>query len=874
MVEELAQHAAASFEAARADGLSADEAERHVRALIDAWCADASRYARRPRRPPLVEPPSAAARGWTGLLQDLRYSLRLAARQPGFTAIAVVLVALGIAAATTLGALTYAVLIKPLAWPEADRLIAVIESREGASRQFPNIMTNATYLAWRESPETIESLAGYVSRTVTVTGDTEPERIRIVSTTADLFPMLRARPVAGTLFTTDDEATSWQRRFGLRGDIVGKTIDFDGEPFRILAVMPNDFAFPTRDVQAWTPFHVTPVIDPSGANPQSRSVSLFRGLARLKPGATASQASAEATARGRAAPDLLLVGTAVFGTQGKPRVAATPYLEAQTAEVRPALIVLMAAVVLLLAVAVANIAGMQLARATSRRREMAIRSALGAGIARLTRQLLAENLVLGAAGGAIGWAFALALLESLPRMLPSDFPRTADIAADWRVLAFAFASALAASALFGAVPALAARRLNLVEALVEDNLAPIGGALRSHAGRLRAMIMAGQVAVAAILLIGAVLFGRSFVALLQVDRGYNPRNLLTATLPMPDRLFTSQQRAAALDGLVDRLEHTPGVIAAAGASVMPLLAYDQPVGFKLPRAIGAEPAPVQANLRTVSPDYFHALGMHIVEGRGLSSTDTQGSLPVVVVNRAFVRKYLPGPVLGVRLPISFNPRGTDWQEIVGVVDDVLHQSASDPAQPEIFAAYRQLEEGMRMNAPALVVRTAGDPSALAPVLRRLVHEQHPGLVIDSVMTMDDRLLNSLARPRLYTIVLVIFAGFAVLVAGAGLFSVLSYTVALRSREIGVRAALGARPTDIVRLVARQGLGMTVAGLTAGLLAASGLVTFVGKLLFGVTARDPLSFVLAPAIVLIVATLASLIPALRAARIDPLKALRQ
>src|SRR5579862_556274 len=548
VVEELAQHAAASFEAGRADGLSTAAASDHVRQLIDGW----SRGATRPRR--VSEHISEGERRghFIGFVQDVRYGIRLLRRQPGFAVLAILLIAMGVGAATTLGHVTYAVLVQPLRWPGADRIVLVSETREGQTRTFPGILTNATYLAWRDAPSTLDNIAGYTSRVATLTVGDGPERIRVASATASLFAVLQARALQGQLYTSDNEADGgnqviaigfglWQRRFGERMDAIGSTLELDGDRYRIVAVMAKGFAFPTTATQAWIPMRVPPVLN--AADPQARSISLFRAVGRLRDGATVSQAAAEGTARGRSAPSLGLVGTAVFGTQGPPRVSAQPYLESITADVRPGLLMLLAAVGLLLFAAIANVAGMQLARASTRRREVAIRSALGAGAGRLARQLLTENLIIGAAGGVAGWLLSVGLHHLLPQMLPADFPRADEIPSDWRVLAFAIGCAMSASLLFGSLPAVLARRINLVETLVEDGSAPVGHGLRSRVGRMRTAVMIGQVAVAAILLVGASLLGRSFSALMAADRGFDPRNLVTAMLPIPERDVPAAQRA-------------------------------------------------------------------------------------------------------------------------------------------------------------------------------------------------------------------------------------------------------------------------------------------------------------------------------------------
>jgi putative ABC transport system permease protein len=378
------------------------------------------------------------------------------------------------------------------------------------------------------------------------------------------------------------------------------------------------------------------------------------------------------------------------------------------------------------------------------------------------------------------------------------------------------------------------------------------------------------VAIAALLLVGAALLGRTFTALVHVDRGYDPHHLLTATVPMPT--LDAMARGRALDDIVERLSHSPGVSEASAASVMPLMQYDSLMSFRLsPRANG-DVIPVQTAIRSVGPGYFAALGIRVVDGRAFAEADTLTSEPVIMVNRAFVRAYVPDGGVGSMLPIGFN-RGVTSERIVGIVDDVKQRSAADAPQPELYNDYRQLDSGMANDTPVIVARTAGDPEALVQTLRGAVRDRVPASVIDSLMTMDDRLATSLAQPRLYAVLLGAFSGFCLLLAGAGLFSVLSYSVAQRHREIGIRSALGASPRHIVGLVVRQTLVVAGAGALVGLGAALLVARDISSLFFGVTWRDPISF-LAVAGLLMLATLAACYgPARRAARVDPLKALR-
>ena len=884
VTEELAQHARTAYEAARAEGATHADAVARVDVEIAGWCADAD-LLKRPRRrlPAIVAPPLVESRSrLTGLGQDFRYSVRVLRHQPAFALLAIATLALGIAATTTLFSVVYGVLMKPLPWPEANRLVRVTEVRDGM-RTLPPIMTNASYLAWRGSSTAIEDIAAWSTGTITVSTGGEPERLRVAGVTPSTFGVLRATPLAGSVFTEADNVRNrrtvllsegfWRQRLAGDAKAVGQKITIDGQPYDIVGVMPASFVFPDRETRLWTPYFVGPVLDPR--NPDSRAMSVFASIARLKPGATPEQAAAEATARARTAPDLGMVVVALFGTKSPADIRVTPWLAQMTADVRPALLVMMAAVGLLFLTGIANVASLQLARASARRREVALRAALGAGTARLARQLLVENVVLGAVGGAAGLALTWLSHRSLPTLLPASFPRGTEIDIDIPVAIFAIGASMVAAILIGVLPMLQTRRVALVQALNEDSLAPVGGRVRTGVARTRAMIMAGQVAVAAVLLVGAGLLGRSFVALINVDRGYDPTNLLTGTIVLPDHAFREPQRTAVLDQILTRVRETPGVARAAASSVIPLSTRDSLSAFRMTPP-GGEPREVQAATRFVSPGYLETIGMRTVEGRGLTESDSVTSELVAVVNRAFVRAYLPGPALGVALPLGFqNDDDHDQQpwKIVGVIDDVLPRSVTDPHRPEIYISYRQLRGGMNSDAPAIVVRTAGDPNALAPAIRAIVRDVDRNASLDGVSTMDQRVLDSLAQPRLYAAVLGAFATFAVVITAVGLFGVLSYMVSLRHREIGVRAALGARPGQIVRLVVSQGAVMAVAGVVVGLGAAWMLGKYLTTFLYGVTSRDPITFAAVAAALIVVSLAACAVPAIRAARVDPLRALR-
>ncbi|MFI5177791.1 MAG: ABC transporter permease [Vicinamibacterales bacterium] len=887
VVEELAQHAAAAFATARAEGLSPDDAERRVGRLIAQWTDDEAIRRRRPARLPAIEPPSTASSGLSGLALDLRFGARMLRRERGPVATAILTIALGIGAATTLASVAYHVLLQPLPWPNASRLVQVSETREGATRAWPGRLTNGTYLAWREHPETIDALASWTISELTIrTADGAPERARIARVTASLFDVLDARPAIGRLFSPADERASaghvavlsfgfWQRQFGGRDDVVGRTLDFDGGPVQIVGVMPATFAFPDHQIVLWTPREVPPVIGPDDHPPErvSRRLSITPVIARLRPGVTPAQASVEATARSRTAPDPGPVAIAMYGSNGPATVSAVPMAEAITSDVRPALLLLITAIALLFAAAVANVASLQLARTSTRVREIAIRTTLGATGTRIARQLFVENLLVGAIGGAGGLVLTFWLHRLLPAILPADFPRSDAIAIDGPVVAMTLALTVSASVAFGWLPFLLARRISTTAALSEDGSSPAGGGLRTRVARTRAIVMAAQVAVAAILLLGAALLSRSISAMLHVDRGYQPEHLLTARLPLDDASFTPQSRATLVQTVVERAAGLPGVTHAAMTTGLPLTSGEGLRSFPLPSLTPGRPVvSVHTSSRAVSADYFAAAGMRVVEGRGFTPADSLDSRPVLVVNREFAREYLPTPATGTELSINLYPGKERWL-VAGVVDDVREQSATDPFSPEMYECVCQIPGGLTTSAPSLLLRTAGDPASYIPTLQRLVREIAPSVALDSVMTMEDRMRLSLAKPRLYAVLLDGFGGFALLLAGVGLFGVLSQGVARRRREIGVRTALGAKPGDVALLILRQGLGVTAIGLLIGLGAALALGRLIGEFLFGVAPYDPISIALVTALLLAVAALACYVPARRAARLDPLKALR-
>ena len=870
VLAELSEHATSVYEAALARGEGHDASRLRTERQIQAWAQDAAGHRRHWRTTPV--PPPGHAGVFEGIGQDFRYGYRVLTRSPGATAMAIAAITLAIAAVTTTFAVVWSVLVHPLPWPEADRLVRVYESRKGGNSRFTKFVTNVTYHAWREKPQTIEDLAGWRSDELTFEGGAQLERIDAADVTASLANVLRVTPVLGRTLESADEREGaphvvvltygfWQSRFGGRRDVLGRQIKLDGDPATIVGVLPRGVAFPSRTTVLWTALTV-----PDVASASQGRLSMLYGIARLRSGVSITQASAEATARARAAPDAGPVVLAIFGSKGPVDVTVESALDAATKSVRPALLMLLGAVLLLFVAAVANVAGVQLARALGRRREMALRGALGAGVARLARQLVAENLIVCAAGGALGLALAVALRRTLPTILPADFPRLDDIQVEWRATAVAFGAAVVASLVCGALPALLGRRPDLVAALAEGGQAPAGVRLRLPASRWRAAVIAAQVSVAVVLLVGAVLLGTSFVSLLAADRGFQPAGVLTVSLPMPDSIQPAR-RQAIVESAFDRLQKVPGVVAVGVTSNPPFSGATAVRVFTMPARDRAGDRFVQTGYQIVSPRYLAALGLRLVDGRWLDDGDTSTSQHVAIVNQSFVRAYLGSAPLGQGLPMG--EHGDSWT-VVGVIDDPRAADAA-PTGPELYVSYRQA--GSVGSQPALVIRTAGDPMSYAPLARTLVRELQPDLAIGSIMTLDERLNAILANRRLYAIVLLGLAALSLAIAGVGLFGVLASGVAERTREIAVRAALGATPASLIRLVVRQALLVSAIGLAVGSAAALALARTARAMLYGVGPDDLRVYAVSAGCILCVAALAAIVPARRAATHDPLTLLK-
>ena len=875
IVEELAQHARATYDSAIASGCSPEVAEARAHEHIARWQRDSRTLHRHRAHQPAVVPPPPAPSWWTGVGHDIRYALRLLHRSPRHALIVIATMALGIAATTGLFSVTYGVLMKPLPWTSGDRLVELRETRGGKPPRF-GAFSNAAYHAWSGESSVIDGIVAWSQRTVTMFDGTESERILVTTATTNVFSTLDASPLVGALFAANSDPADrvivlserlWRRRFGSDPDAIKRSVQLDGASYRIIGVLPDAQAFPNRLALAWIPYRVPPT--------DNNALSLFSATARLRPGHTAAQAAAEGAARGRFVADTGMTTTAIFGGDGPLEITATPLREAWTASVRTPLIVMLGAVGLLFLTAIANVAALQLARGADRMREFAIRASLGAGVARTLRQLVIEGAVLGLLGGAMGIALAAALQAALPAWLPPDFPRADGLHLEALSLWLAVGLSAITGVVCGLPPALGLLRRDLSARLLMEGRTTAVSGLQRRAPGARLAIVVGQVAIAVVLLVGASLLGRSFFAMVSADRGYDPADVLTARVSFPGGMFGPEQRFEIIRGVLDRAAASPGVIAAAFTSEMPLTPGGSTSSFQLQKPGSADRVSVQASPRIVSRRYFDSLRMRASQGRTFDESDVAGSEPAIIVNQTFARRFLGEAALGTRMPwaVGFTGDNTILGTVVGVVDDIRYLGARDATLAEVYYAFEQLPGRLPIPVPTLMIRTDGR-TPLHETVRTIVRDADSRLAPDAVVLFEDRILTTLARPRLYAALLVLFATIALLLTVVGLFGVLSFNVAQRTREIAVRTTLGATPGRLLWMVLRQALAVVAAGLAFGLPLAFWAGRTAASLLYGVAPGDVFTYLAVTAVVVLVATAAAIAPAFRAAHTDPARVLSQ
>jgi len=816
------------------------------------------------------------------LLKDIGYAIAMMRRNKGFTTAGLLTLALGIGATTAVFSVVYGVLLRPLPYPGADRLVRLSEEHPGAvSPLRAPMLSNLTYYAWSASPRTVDQFSGYRSSAYTVTRDGVSSRLEGADVTPSLFAMLGETPALGRFLRDDDVKTGsatvavlsdrgWRERFNTDPSIVGRGVDIDGRPATIVGVARPGLAFPNHDALLWMPLVIPAPAADAVAGRRGRMSVLF-GLARLKPGVAPAQAEAEGTAAARSTVRPMAANL-LFGIGGEPVVHVRGMVDEMTLTIRPALLVLAAGVACVLLIACANVANLFLARGVARERELAVRAAIGASASRIARQLVTESLVLSSAGGAIGLALAWALVRLAQTTAARDFPRLDAIRLDGPVLAFTIVTTLFTAVAAGIAPALRGSRFNLAESLHGGDGATAGGFRGLRARRMRDGLLTAEAAFAVLLLVGATLLARSFVRLTHVDAGYTPDRVLAAEVYVPggndDEQAARTQRL--IMPLVERLRAMPGVVAAGAGNMAPLDNSTMISGFPAPwTAPGAQPTNARAVSYIVTPGYQDALGLRVRQGRLFVDGDISSGTRAWVVNEEFARLYLPPQPLGYRFEQQTDA-GKRQVEIVGIVANVLKDGNDRKPQPDMYVVARDRAEfGARFE---LVIRTAGAPASLAPSVRAAVHDALPAAAIETV-PLSQRVAASVDQPRFATTVLVTFAILALTLASVGLYGVLSYNVSQRRRELSVRAALGAEKSDLVRLVIREGLGATTMGLALGLLTAAGLTRLMQSVLFGVGPLDLVAFAAAPFILIPIAVVACLLPAARAARTDPIEALR-
>jgi putative ABC transport system permease protein len=806
------------------------------------------------------------------LMQDLRYGLRVLAKSPVFTAVGVLTLALGIGANTAIFSVVNGLLLRPLPFRDAGRLVMLWEvSPEGRHQ---NTTSRANFRAWREQNTAFESMAAFSDQRLNLTGDQDPEEVSVQLATPELFQVLGVEPILGrTLNEEDGRARSagvvlgygiWQRRFGGDPAVVGKPITLNGIPFNVVGVMPAGFQWHIRSRSGTgKPAEMWAVL----AMPMEGPATLGRFLSvvgRLKSGVSREQAEAEIkaieTRLGQDAPQY----NKGYG------IEVLPLREQFVGKVRSALLILLGAVGFVLLIACANVANLMLARAAARQKEIALRTALGASRLRIVRQLLTESLLLALLGSLLGLGLAWWGIEALVAISPRDLVNLQGVGINLTVLAWTLAISLATGIIFGIAPALEATRLNLNEALNEGGKGAGGQGARSR--RLRSVLVVTEIALALVLLVSAGLLVKSFARLRNIDTGFNSENVLTMVVRTAGAKYREDPQVVGFfRQATERLGALPGVRSVGIVNYLPLYGgLGSSTGFTIEGQPELPPGEgPSTNVRVSDAGYFSAIGIPLVRGRNFTDIEDNQAKHVVIISESLARQYFPDEEpLGKHISVAMFDKPTPT-EIVGVVGDVRYDSLTDQAEPTVYFPHPELTYEFM----TLVIRTAGDPAAIAPVVRGELREIDPNQPVSDVRTMEQVMADTLGRARFNTLLLSLFAGLATLLAGVGIFGVMNYTVTVRTREIGIRVALGAQRGQVLMLILRQGLLLTLIGIGIGLAGALALTRVMSSLLFGVAATDPLTFTAIVVLLTVVSLIACYLPARRATRVDPVTALR-
>jgi len=805
----------------------------------------------------LIRNPRSAIKKWsvvmTSLWQDLRYGVRVLLKNPGFTFVAVLTLALGIGANTAIFSVVQAVLLRPLPYKDAERLVI-------ASVSPPD------FRDLRESSQSFDRVAIWASNLYNANVGNETTQVTGAIVSPEFFPLL-GDPVLGRAWRPDEDREPlamishdfWQSRYGGAPDVIGRTVRLSGNVHTIVGVMPPEFQYPNSRFKLWVTFGSAMAATPEQM--ENRQFRIFRAVAHLKPGVSSAQMQAEVDALSqRLEQQYPTTNTGV-------RIEFTSMSERLLGDVRPALIVLLGTVGFVLLIACANVANLTLARTAARGKEIAIRTALGAGRWRVIRQLLTESLLLAFAGGAAGLLLAAWLIDVLPSLNLSDIPRLNSIGIDVPVLLFALVVSALTGILCGLVPAWQATRVSLNHSLKEGSRGT-SGSMKGR--RLRGALVVTEVALSLVVLVGAGLLIKSFTRLLQVERGFTAENLLTLNVGLV-QYKDPQRRAAVAREVIERIGQLPGVGAVGGGTGLPPITPQRGTRFAVQGLPNDNADERSGYFIAVSPDFFRALGTPLVDGRAFSPRDDANASKVVIINRALARRLFAGEnAVGRRLQLINPEQSNEWREIVGVVGDVRYSGLDDPGDAAIYTPFAQTP--MLWNY--LMIRTAAVPSeSMIGSVRNAVAGVEPKLEAANFQTMDQLVSESVAQPRFYTLLLAAFAALALVLAAIGIYGVMAYSVTQRTHEIGIRLALGAQTGDVLKLVVGRGMTLALVGVACGVAAAAAMTRVMRSLLYEVSTTDPAIFGGVAALLILVALLACYLPARRATKVDPMVALR-
>jgi predicted permease len=862
--EEIQQHLAEKTEALMAEGMSREQAEVAAKREF----GNVTRIEERGREAwmwPLAE----------SLCADTKFALRQLGKNYGFALSAILTLALGIGATAAIFSLVNAVLLRPLPFPEQDRLMWLSQKDHSLPGEAPESLSYPDYFDWRAQNHTFSGIASYAGGGVMLESGGESQHLDAQAVSANFFQVLGVAPILGRDFRWEDEKPGnravmlsyslWQSAFNSAKNIVGKTIKMDDHGYTVAGVMPKGFQFPFESAAPalWKSL----ADDADGKDPTTgqRGFDILGVIGRLKPGVTVAQAKADLS---------LIAGNLArqYPDNNKQFSSALvePELQRMTGDTRPALRVLLGAVTLVLLIVCANVAGLLLARGSRRSAEFALRAAIGASRAAITRQLLVESVTLSLFGGVAGVALAYGLVHAIVRLMPLDIPRMEDASIDGSVLLFVVFVSLATGLLFGVLPAWRMSQLTPVLAL-HDGFRSVAGGRGQN--RLHGGLVIGQTAIGLVLLVSSGLMIRSFIRILNVDPGFDPRHVLTARIRVSFDKLGHDQHFQLYQQLLTRISALPGVQSASAGWPLPLSGGSASISFNIeghPVAKGDEPS---EQLGVVMPGYFETMRIPLVTGRSFDQQDGTKGMPTIMINQAFAKKYFPteNPI-GRRIQVRLGDGVFDhpMREVVGVVGNTRRKGLTAEVEPQYYLPYAQAV----VANPLLVIRTSGDPAIVQGAIRAAVHETDKSVPVYQVSTLEDYVSKSAAQPRFQTFLLTCFTAIALILAAIGLYGLLSYMVVQRTLEIGLRMALGAQRTEVLAMIVKRGLRLTLIGASVGLAISAVITRLLSGMLYGIRPNDPVTFAAMTGLLLLVCVAASSIPAYRAARLDPMKTLRE